>query len=187
MTRYINRLFLMVCILSSESQIWSQEIYTDDPFETTVGMSQTLSEIILPGSELEVTDIEDQQPFILRVTKSFVHGDAFRYHFVYYGLEPGEYNLTDYLQRKDGSERGDLPEQIITVQAVLPPGQVTPHQLTLPQAPSIGGYRLLLALADPMPPVSNIPLHAPCSYRAPVGIPAKPEIGDPTALWSPTI
>ncbi len=147
MTRYINRLFLVVCILSSESQIWSQEIFTDDPFETTVGMSQTLSEIILPGSELEVTDIEDQQPFVLRITKSFVHGDAFRYHFVYYGLEPGEYNLTDYLQRKDGSERGDLPEQIITVQAVLPPGQVTPNQLTLPQAPSIGGYRLLLALA----------------------------------------
>ena len=47
----------------------------------------------------------------------------------------------------DGSERGDLPDQIITVNAVLPPGQVTPNQLTLPQAPSIGGYRLLLALA----------------------------------------
>ena len=147
MTRCIYLSFLVVCLLVSGSPVWSQATSTDNPFETTVGMSKTLSEIILPGSELEVTDIEDQQPFVLRITKSFIHGDAFRYHFVYYGLEPGEYNLTDSLQRKEGAERGDLPEQIGTIHAVLPPGQVTPNQLAPPQAPSIGGYQLLLALA----------------------------------------
>lgn len=112
---------------------------------STVGMPARIEQLVLPGPELEAKPIEDRRaPMVVRVVESYPHGSSFRYDIVYYGLEPGRYDLKDYLRRKDGSPMTDVPSIAVTVQPVLPPGQVEPHQLILGPAPMLGGYRLLL-------------------------------------------
>src|SRR5438876_7853227 len=76
----------------------------EDLRATTVGMPARIEQLVLPGSELEVKPLEDRrQPVVLRIVTSYPHGTAFRYDLVYYSLEPGEFDLRDYLRRKDGS------------------------------------------------------------------------------------
>ena len=48
-------------------------------------------------------------PVVLRIVDVYPHGTAFRYDLEYYGLEPGTFDLRDYLRRKDGSSTADLP------------------------------------------------------------------------------
>jgi hypothetical protein len=111
-------------------------------------MPGEMEQLVLPGSELEVKPLEDRRAaFVLRIKEAFPHGSAFRYDLVYYGLEPGEYDLRSYLKRKDGSALGDVPPVSVTVEPMLPPGQIEPHPLALGRSPWLGGYRLLLALA----------------------------------------
>src|SRR5262245_49219942 len=70
----------------------------------TVGMSGRMDQVVLPGSELEVKPLEDRRtPVVLRIANVYPHGTAKRYDFVYYGLEPGSYDLRNFLRRKDGS------------------------------------------------------------------------------------
>lgn len=121
-------------------------LLTAAEFGAPIGMNATIEEIILPGSELQVKPIQDDQPIVLRITKAFRHGSSFRYHLVYYGLEPGSYDLSEYLQRKDGSAVGELPAIDVKIHGVLPPGQVKPNALSASKSPMIGGYRLLLGL-----------------------------------------
>ncbi|MCP4191008.1 MAG: hypothetical protein GY768_10315 [Planctomycetaceae bacterium] len=119
---------------------------TDSTFEAPIGMSATIEELILPGSELEVKPLANDPLVVLRITKVFQHGSSFRYHFTYYGLEPGSYDLANYLQRKDGSTVNDLPPIQVKVSGILPPGQVTPNPLKTAKSPAMGGYGLLLTL-----------------------------------------
>ena len=120
----------------------------DEATGPTVGMPATVAGVVLPGSELEARPIEDRMaPLVLRVTEVYKHGDSFRYDLTYYGLEPGEYDLTSYLRRKDGTPATGLPKVPVTVRPILPPGQIEPHGLTPDPSPPLGGYRLALALA----------------------------------------
>jgi hypothetical protein len=113
----------------------------------TVGMPARIEQLVLPGSELEARPIEDRlAPLVLRVAASYPHGSAFRYDLVYYGLEPGRYDLKDYLRRKDGSDVKGLSPILVEIEPVLPPGQIEPHRLALAPSPFLGGYRLLLLL-----------------------------------------
>ena len=112
---------------------------------TTVGMPARIEQLVLPGTELEAKPIEDRRtPVVLRIVNSYPHGSAFRYDIVYYGLEPGEFDLKDSVRRKDGSPITDVPSIPIKIEPVLPPGQIEPHRLALAPAPFLGGYRLLL-------------------------------------------
>ncbi|MHB1560112.1 MAG: hypothetical protein ACYC61_21890 [Isosphaeraceae bacterium] len=112
---------------------------------STVGMPARIEQLVLPGTELEAKPIEDRgAPMVVRVVESYPHGSAFRYDIVYYGLDPGRYDLKDDLRRKDGSPMTGVPSILVSVQPVLPPGQVEPHQLILGPAPTLGGYRLLV-------------------------------------------
>jgi hypothetical protein len=112
---------------------------------TTVGMPAKIEQLVLPGTELEAKPIEDRRtPVVLRIVNSYAHGSAFRYDIVYYGLEPGEFDLKDSVRRKDGSPITDLPSIPVKIEPVLPPGQIEPHRLALAPSPYLGGYRLLL-------------------------------------------
>ena len=112
---------------------------------TTVGMPAKIEQLVLPGTELEAKPIEDRRtPVVLRIVNSYPHGSAFRYDIVYYGLEPGEFDLKDSVRRKDGSPITDLPSIPVKIEPVLPPGQIEPHRLSLAPSPFLGGYRLLL-------------------------------------------
>jgi hypothetical protein len=115
---------------------------------STVGMPAKIEQLVLPGSELEVKPLEDRRaPVVVRFTGVYPHGTAFRYDLVYYALEPGNYDLKNFLRRKDGAALGDVPAIPVTVDPVLPPGQIEPNALPLAHSPSVGGYRLLLAFA----------------------------------------
>ena len=108
-------------------------------------MPARIEQLVLPGSELEAKPIEDRRtPVVLRIVNSYPHGSAFRYDIVYYGLEPGEFDLKDSVRRKDGSPITDVPSIPIKIEPVLPPGQIEPHRLALAPSPFLGGYRLLL-------------------------------------------
>jgi hypothetical protein len=110
-------------------------------------MPGKIEQVVIEGPELEVKPLEDRRtPFVLRINEAYAHGSAFRYDFVYYGLEPGEYDLKDYLKRKDGSPLGGSLSIPVKVDPVLRPGQVEPNRLKLERSPALGGYRLLLAI-----------------------------------------
>lgn len=119
----------------------------DDVRETYVGLPAVIEQIVLPGVELEPKPLEDRsQPIVLRIVQVYPHGSDHRYDLTYYGLEPGEYNLTDFLQRVDGSPTDDLPSLQVTIKAGLPPGQVEPNALPAGDLPEVGGYRLWVRL-----------------------------------------
>jgi hypothetical protein len=110
----------------------------------TVGLPVRFTQV-LPGSELEVKPLTDRRsPIVLRIVSTEEMGDGYRYEFEYYGLEPGNFDLRTYLQRKDRSSTANLPPVRVTIGSVLPPGQVLPHDLESKGSPWLGGYRLML-------------------------------------------
>jgi hypothetical protein len=118
------------------------------PRETAVGMTGRIEQLVLPGTELEPVPNEDRKPpVVLRLVRTYPHGSAFRYDLDYYGLEAGDYDLKNYLRRKDGSPTADLPALPIKVTPVLPPGQVLPNELEIRSVPFLGGYRVLSVVA----------------------------------------
>jgi hypothetical protein len=115
--------------------------------KSSVGMPVRIEQVVLPGSELEPVPVTDKTLVVIRIDKVFPHGTAFRYDLVCYGLEPGEYDLRKFLQRKDGSSTDDLLPLPLTVETRLAAGQIEPHGLNFSAWPWLGGYRLLLVLA----------------------------------------
>ena len=121
-----------------------------DPLATaTVGMSQTLSEVVIPGPELEAKPIAGRAaPVVLRIVRIDPHGNARRYTIDWYGLDPGDYDLRDFLRRKDGQPlTAEVPRLPVRVEATLPPGQIEPSQIPPTPAPAIGGYWSLVRAA----------------------------------------
>jgi hypothetical protein len=115
--------------------------------QVSVGMTGEIEQLVLPGSELEVTPrTDDAQPLVVRIDEVYPHGTDFRYDMVYYSLEPGKFDLRDVLQRKDGTSAADLPPLPLHVTTLLAQGQVEPHALTMKQSPRFGGYRTLLVV-----------------------------------------
>jgi len=115
---------------------------------SSVGVPVAVDQLVLPGPELEPIPITDKTPVIVRIDRIFPHGTAFRYDVVYYGLEPGEFNLSQFLKRKDGSQAADLPAVPIQITSLLPPGQVEPSSLSFARLPWLGGYRGLMILVS---------------------------------------
>ncbi len=108
---------------------------------SSVGATTKIEQLVLPGTELEVKPVEDRKlPVVLRIVNVDKHGSAHRYEMTYYALEAGTYDLRDYLQRKDGTPLGDVPEIKVTVKSQLPAGQVLPHELPAVRPASTGGY-----------------------------------------------
>jgi hypothetical protein len=115
--------------------------------KSTVGMPARIDQLVLPGTELEVRPIDDRRaPYVVRIASAYPHGSAFRYDIVYYGLEPGAFDLKSSLRRKDGSSTDDLPPIRVVIEPLLPPGQLEPHRLALAPSPWLGGYRLLIVI-----------------------------------------
>lgn len=114
---------------------------------TPVGMPARIEQVVLPGSELVVKPIDSQSPIVLRIVDSFPHGSDFRYDIEYYGLEPGDWNLSRYLERRDGSSAEELPVLSVSITSQLPPGQVEPHALGTETVQGLGGYRITLIVS----------------------------------------
>ena len=113
-----------------------------------VGVPARLEQVVLPGPELKVRPATDRrQAVVLRIERIYPHGSDFRYDLVYSSLEPGRFNLCDYLIRVDGSAAEGLPPLPVEVAASLPPGQIEPNALEPGSAPRMGGYQNTLWLA----------------------------------------
>ena len=127
---------------------WAQTEQSKDggsSIGSSVGMSSTIQGLVLPGTELEVKPLnDDDSPIVLRIKQAYIHGSSFRYDLVYYGLEPGQFDLRDNLQRKDGSTTDNLPAIPVTITSMLEPGQTMPNELETRAAPRVGGYKVLL-------------------------------------------
>lgn len=118
-----------------------------EPSSASVGMSNRIEDVILPGSEFEVREITESDPIILRIVSTNPHGaDMFRYELEFYGLKPGEYNLADFLVRKDKSETGMLPAIPVKIESILPAERVEPNSPTAVAIPRIGGYQMWMTL-----------------------------------------
>ncbi|MDP6740348.1 MAG: hypothetical protein QF404_10105 [Planctomycetota bacterium] len=105
-----------------------------------VGVPRWSREVVLKGTTLKVRPADIETPLIVRIDSDSPHGTDRRYDFEYYGLEPGTYNLLDFLQRADGSEMGTLPPLQIHIESHLPAGQIKPNPVTQGTTPDLGGY-----------------------------------------------
>lgn len=111
-----------------------------------VGLTAEVKDVLLPGPELRVKpDTGGRSPVVLRITATYPHGTAgFRYDFAWSALEAGPHNLSQYLERRDGSPVEGLPAVPVEAMALLPPGPPK----TLPEfsapVPQLGGYRTAL-------------------------------------------
>lgn len=115
---------------------------TDAP-RPTVGMTGKLEGVVLPGSELEPKPLTDRlQPVVVQWMSAAQQSDgSFRYDIGYHTLEPGTFDLRNYLRRKDGTPTSDLPPIPVTITPIRPPGHADINSVTLAQTPKVGGYR----------------------------------------------
>jgi hypothetical protein len=119
----------------------------EDHTNPTVGAAGTIEQIILPGTELIGKPLVSGSPIVVRVLQAIPHGDSFRYEIRFFGMEPGKYNLADWLERKDGSSVTNLPEIPVEILSLLPPGQIQPNELETGWLPRLGGYRNVMLAA----------------------------------------
>ena len=141
---------LTLAALASHSLSFAEEGTTTatEKNETTVGMVGRIKEVKIAGSELEVVPLQDRDtPIVVRIVRTFPHGTDFRYEIEYYGLEPGEYDLKDYLRRVDGSSVESIQSLPVWVVPVLPPDAIKPNALVPRKPPSLGGYQRWLIVA----------------------------------------
>ncbi|MCR9198238.1 MAG: hypothetical protein NXI04_06315 [Planctomycetaceae bacterium] len=120
----------------------------DSRVTVTVGMEGFMKQVVLPGSELTVREVDPRRtPVALRIDAVFPHGDELRYDLTFFGLEPGSHNITDYLVRKDGSATDDLPALPVTIKSLLPADDVRPSAPPQGFLTRIGGYQTAMILA----------------------------------------
>jgi hypothetical protein len=111
-------------------------------------MPARIEQLVLPGTELEVRPLDDRRaPVIVRMLASYPHGTAWRYDLEYYGLDPGTFDLKDFLRRKNGSDAADLPAIPVIIETILPPGQIKPHAPEIASERGTFSYRTAIWLA----------------------------------------
>jgi hypothetical protein len=112
-----------------------------------VGVSGSIEQIVVSGALLEVAPIAgDASPIVLRIKQSYPHGSDYRYDLVYYGLEPGDYNLLGYLQDSDGRPYSGTDSIDVTIESVLTKDVVKPNELQLEHEGKVGGYWFLASI-----------------------------------------
>ena len=129
--------FCVSLLMGSTSNL----VHAQEERSPTVGAAGHIEQIVLPGTELVGKPLNQGDPIVVRVLKSFPHGDSFRYDLRFHGMEPGKYDLAKWLRRKDGTGTDDLPKISVEVTSLLPPGQIEPNELETGWIPALGGYR----------------------------------------------
>ena len=123
----------------------------EDKRNPTVGLAGRIEGLVLPGTELQGRPLDDDSiPVIVRIEKvENVLGDpeSLRYDIVFYGMQPGPLDLSEFLVRKDGSSVENLPSIPVEIESLLPPGTQQPNELSNRWLPRLGGYRLLAIAA----------------------------------------
>lgn len=130
MIRHLIIVLLFACgNLAAEEPVPSQR----------VGQPLEIREIYIPGDEVKALPRRDRKPpLMVRVLEVKPAKDGFRYDFDVQGLEPGRYNLAEFLEAPEGTA---IPEIPLEITSALPPGIVHPNKNEAGQLPELGGYR----------------------------------------------
>ncbi|MFK7767282.1 MAG: hypothetical protein AB8B55_08680 [Mariniblastus sp.] len=91
---------------------------------TTIGFPRLIYQHVIAGSKVVAKPITDDEPIVLRIVETYPHGSNFRYDIEYKGLDPGTYNLANFLTREIGEE--PIPAIPVVIESLLGPGQVKP-------------------------------------------------------------
>jgi len=113
--------------------------------ERAIGIEGDVA-VALPRSDYQPRPLDDRTPLILRVESVKPGSDGrFTYALHYIGLEPGTYQLSDYLVHPDGSLAKEIGGEVVQVRSVLPPDHDGVLNAYVPQPfPWFGGYRMFL-------------------------------------------
>lgn len=105
----------------------------DGDHSSTVGYPAQIRQLVIAGPELKAKPIENRkQALLVRLIEIYPHGSDFRYDIEFTGLEPGIFNLGEYLEPVDSSDSNwTAPTIPVTIRALLPPGQVEPSELAI--------------------------------------------------------
>ena len=114
---------------------------------TTIGFPQQLNEWVIPGSPVEAQPIHNRdQAVVVRILETYPHGTDFRYDIEYQVLEPGTFNLANYLRRVDTADPTPIPPIEVEVRSLLGTGQILPAELAHRRIWYLSFYRLVLIL-----------------------------------------
>jgi len=116
----------------------------EDTRSSTVGIPARITDLVLPGSELEVLPQDAKTSVVLRITRVAPHGTDLRYDLEWTGLDVGTHDLRGFMRRKDGTDVASLPEIGVEVRSVLAAGMVKPNHPSRGDVPRFGGYRALM-------------------------------------------
>jgi hypothetical protein len=114
-----------------------------DQREATVGMRAFVEQVVLPGSELVPAPSSTKAPIVVRVVETWPHGEHLRYDLEWVGFEPGSYDLTTFLVRKDGSSTDGLPAIEVAVTSTLAADVFEPSEIDPEASRPLGGYSAL--------------------------------------------
>ena len=118
-----------------------------NPTQTTVGIPVEILGVVVPGDLLQAKGVREDSPALLRVIEVYPHGTDYRYDLEFRALEPGRFNVVDYLETAAAS-KPDIQEPIwVDVLPLLSSDQLQPHALQASETPALGGYRLLTRIA----------------------------------------
>lgn len=127
---------LLLCVAAVTAQV-------RDERQASVGMRAYVEQIVLEGSELIAKPTSIQAPVLVRVLRTFQHGEHLRYDLEWVGFEEGAFDLTDYLVRKDGSSTDGLPDVKVEVVSVLPGDMFEPSEIDPARGERLDGYSAL--------------------------------------------
>ena len=127
----------------------NERIVAQEATWPSVGVAAKKNSVILPGSELEGQPLIDDAPMVVQVENVFVHNDSFRYDLRYQGFEPGDYDLTEWLMRKDGSSKAK-PACCDGDRAFGPSDldSKNPTRSKRVELPDVGGYQQFAIIID---------------------------------------
>ena len=140
-------LMILTIAMSAVSIAQEDPLQDNQSGNPSVGVPGLVEQIVLPGSLLTHEKVDPSEAdLVVRVIRSFPHGDSFRYDISYYGMESGEYDLSKYLVREDGSTTDDLPAIPVQVKSIIKSGQIKPNDLDIGMFGRVGGYFRMVVL-----------------------------------------
>ena len=107
-----------------------------------VGQPLEIGEVFIPGEQVEPAPRRDRSPsLVVRVLEVKPAEGGFRYDFEVQGLDPGNYDLADFLSADQGA---DLPAIPLSITSGLPDTPPRAHEIAPGELPQLGGYRTTL-------------------------------------------
>lgn len=115
--------------LNADNRMLTDDGAAGESLTSTVGFPKLIFQHKITGTKVVAKPITDRtQPVIVRIVETYPHGSDFRYDIEYKGLEPGTFDVAEYLERDDGSIQ-PIPSIEVKVFPILAKNEVQPYKL----------------------------------------------------------